>query len=80
MPLRCHRRYNRNPIDLTLHIHTTLTSFLSGILNLGSDLTRHQYGISALFSAVTFRGNQWWRCKMFAVLTGYYITIMLHTS
>ena len=31
-------------------------------------------------SDVTFRGNQWWRCKMFALFTGYYVTVMLHTS
>ena len=27
MPLRCHWKYDRNPVDLTVHIHTTLTSF-----------------------------------------------------
>ena len=31
-------------------------------------------------SAVTLRGSQWWRCEMFALFTGYYITVMLHTS
>ena len=34
-------------------------------------VTRHQYGISALVSQTSFRGNQRWRREMSAVFLGY---------